>query len=158
MGYWETASNSSEFDSSLQVMYSFPQPPNYHAKWTEVSLQVNRYGYGWGFRGKIVKAAAAFFILHAIIIVAHCCHLIICGKCYSYAGSIGELLTLALKSEPPQVLESSTAGISSDKIIWSQPAAVRRVKGSKDCEEQLEIAIGPEGKEAKRSHIRHGLL
>ena len=156
-GYWG-ASNSSGFDPSLQVMYSFPQPPDFNTKWTEISLQVNRYGYGWGFRNKIVNAAAAFLILHAIIIFAHCCHLIIYGKCSSYAGSIGELLALALQSAPAQILQSSTLGTPPDKGIWSQPAALRRVKGSDGHRDQYQIVLGPECGESGRSGIRQRLL
>ena len=141
-------------DLSQQVMYSFPQPHDYQTQWTEISLQVNRYGYGWGFNSKVVKAAAAILIVHAIIIVAHCCHLIISGKVYSYADSIGELVALALKSQPPRVLSSSNVGVSSGKSVWSQPTAVRKAEGLKEGKQQFEIVVGPEVTKPKTRSIR----
>ena len=129
---------------SEQLMYSFPQPPDYRERWTQISLQVNRYGYGWGFNSKVVKAAAAILIIHAIIIIAHCCYIIITGLHYSYADSVGELVALALQSQPPKAFESFRTGMLCGRSAWLQPTAVRRAAGSRDYEQRLEIAVGAE--------------
>ena len=140
--------------SSHQMMYSFPQPPDHRERWTEVSFRINRYGYGWAFNNKLVKAAAAVLITHAIVIIAHCCHIIISGQYYRYIDSLGELVALALKSQPPKTLDSSSTGISSGQSVWSQPAAVRHAEGSKDYEQRLELVVGPECTERKGNTVR----
>ena len=80
---------------------SFPQPLDYRARWTEVSFTVHRYCYGWGVKGKVVKAAIAILIVHAVIVIAYCCRLVISGRYFDYANSVGELVALALESPPP---------------------------------------------------------
>ena len=125
-----------------QMLYSFPQPANYATEWTEVSLKIKRYGYGWGFNSKIVKAAAAILSIHAIIILAHCCYMLFTGRYYTYADTIGDLVALALKSRPPSQdwnLDTHESRKKSD----ARTTAVRRVQGSRPYEQQLEIVIDP---------------
>lgn len=119
---------------------TFPEPADIETKWTRVSFPVNRYGYGWKYNTVTAKVATAFLILHAIVILIHCCVLIYTGTTYSFASSIGELTALALNSKPPATLKATSAGISS-RSTWTRSTAVREVRGNGYQPDRLEIAI-----------------
>ena len=134
---------------SDQIMHSFPQPPDYREQWTEVSFKNNRYGYGWGFKSKLVKAAAAIMINPAANILAHSCNLIISGEYYCFIDTVGELVALALKSQTPTALKDTSSTGTLSNSLCSQPTAVRLAAGTREYEQELEIVVGLECKEGK---------
>lgn len=133
--------------SNDPIMYSFPQPLDYRERWTEISLYINRYGYGWGVKGKLVKAAMWVLGVHAVIIIVHCCHLIISAQYFNYMGSLGELMVLALESPPPppsslyRPLDPKRTSRKAYRSAWSRRTAVRYAPQSQDPERQLEIVL-----------------
>ncbi|MCJ1292310.1 hypothetical protein MMC34_003860 [Xylographa carneopallida] len=135
------------------VLRSFPQPSGIDTAWTRVSFPIERYGYGWGLNSTTVVVAAAVLVLHALIIVVHCGVLVATGYHYRYAGTLGELLALALGSRQPAALVSTCAGISKGGT-WKLVVAVREVReqGSKDG--RLELVAG----ESLGEGMEHGLL
>lgn len=99
-------------DPNSQTLLSFPQPSDFQDKWTEISFPVDRYGYGWGLNNQLVPLAAAILLLHAVIVVAHCCHLLYTGIHYGFADTLGDLLALALSSTRAGPLGKSSVGVA----------------------------------------------
>lgn len=136
------------------IPHSFPEPADIGTSWTQVSFPVHRYGYGWGFDTVAVKVATAVLILHAVIIIAHCCLLIYSGVAYSFIGSLGDLVALALISKPPSTFSSTSVGIAR-RSTWSQPTTVKEV-GAKDYGiSRLALVLGGDLEATDEKAISH---
>ena len=110
-------------------LYSFSEPVDIEYIWTRISLPMKRYGYGWIYPTVTTKVAVALLVLHATVILVHCCVLVYTGISYSFAGSIGELMALTLNSKPPAMLEAASAEVSNGST-WARSTAVREVCGN----------------------------
>ena len=109
------------------MLHSFPEPEDASSVWTRVSFPLSHYGYAWSFNTKTVKIATANLMLHALIIVIHCCFLLVSGRSYFYASSLGDLIALALNSTPPAAMESASVAIRKG-ASWTRPTAVRETR------------------------------
>ena len=133
----------------MDPAYTFLRPHDFQDKWTEISFPVHRYGYGWGLNGTFVILAAVVLIVHSVVIIAHCAHVIWTGTYYGFADSLGELLALALTSRPAEPLEKHSVEVC-DNDIWFQPVAVRkrikqnRKEEGKGSQEKIEMVFGKE--------------
>lgn len=127
------------------ILHSFPKPADIATSWTRVSFPVHRYGYGWNFNTVGVKVATAILILHAVIIIVHCSLLVYSGFTYSFIGSLGDLVALALVSEPPSTLRSTSVGIARNST-WSQPTTVREVGEKEYGASRLALTVGGDDK------------
>jgi len=136
------------------ILHSFPEPANMVTSWTQVSFPVQRYGYGWSFNTVGVKIATAILILHAVVIVAHCCLLMYSGVTYSFIGSLGDLIALALISEPPSTLKSTSVGIARNST-WSQSTTVREVGEKEYGASRLALIVGGGHEAADGKAIAH---
>ena len=136
-----------------QILESFPKPRNFTTAWTKVSFLVHRYGYRWGFNNTITEVAAAILILHALIAIAHCIHLLIVRKPYDFADSIMDLLALAVTSKPPDVLETFD---DKPHSLWSQPTVYREAQEHKGQGQRGELVLGREN--LKKRDRRRGFI
>jgi len=136
------------------ILHSFPEPADIGTSWTQVSFPVHRYGYGWGFNTVAVKVATAVLILHAVIIIAHCCLIIYSGVAYSFIGSLGDLVALALISKPPSKFKSTSVGIAR-RSTWSQPTMVREVGAKEYGISRLALTIGGDHEATDEKAIPH---
>ena len=105
-------------------LYSFPEFAGIDGQGFHF-LCMKRYAYEWICPTVTTKVAVALLILHAIVILVHCCVLDYTGISYSFAGSIGALM---LNSKPPVILESPSAEVSNGSK-WARSTAVRAVYG-----------------------------
>lgn len=116
---------------------SFPEPADIETAWIQISFPMKRYGYGWGFDTVAVKVATVILILHAVIVLAHCCFLFYSGLRYSFIDSLADLVALALTSEPPFAMRPNAADSRS-----SQTTTIRNV-GERDFgETKLTMIVG----------------
>ncbi|MCJ1384980.1 hypothetical protein MMC17_008098 [Xylographa soralifera] len=138
---------------SSPVLRSFPQPDDIDTAWTRVSFPIERYGYGWGLNSTTIIVAAAVLVLHALVMVIHCCVLVFTGYHYKYAGTLGELIALALGSQQPASLTSTSAGISNG-VTWKRAMAIREVSEEGSKTGRLELVVG----ECLGEGIEDGLL
>lgn len=127
------------------ILHSFPEPADIVTSWTQVSFPVQRYGYGWSFNTVGVKVATAILILHAVTIIVHCCLLVYSGVAYSFIGSLGDLVALALISEPPSTLKSTSVGIARNSTR-SQPTTIREVGEKEYGASKLALTVGGDDK------------
>ncbi|MCJ1398406.1 hypothetical protein MMC11_001604 [Xylographa trunciseda] len=135
------------------VLRSFPQPNDIDTAWTRVSFPIERYGYGWGFNSVAIIVAAAVLLFHALVIAIHCCILVFTGYHYKYAATLGELVALALGSQQPATLASTSVGISKG-ATWKRATAIREVQEEGSKKGRLELVVG----ESLSEGIEHGLL
>ena len=129
------------YSNVTNLLRSFPEPTDIATSWTQVAFPVQRYGYGWGFNTVAVQVATAILILHAIIIVVHCCNLMYSGLKYSFIGSLGDLVALALVSEKPAAFKSASVGVARGST-WSQPIAIREVGEKEFGASKLALVVG----------------
>lgn len=145
-GFWANVTGN--------ILHSFPEPADIGTSWTQVSFPVHRYGYGWGFDTVAVKVATAVLILHAVIIIAHCCLFIYNGVAYSFIGSLGDLVALALILKPPSTFSCTSVGIAR-RSTWSQPTTVKEV-GAKDYGiSRLALVLGGDLEATDEKAISH---
>lgn len=128
-----------------QLLHSYPEPKDIATSWTRVAFPVKRYGYAWSLEPTTVKIATVVLMLHTLIIIIHCCYLILTGRCYSFASSLGDLVALALNSQQPAAFKSASVGIGKS-TSWSRPISVRESQGhEKDAVDRLEMVADEHG-------------
>ena len=94
---------------------------------TEVRIQVRRYGYGWSFQGVPIKLAATVLVLHALIALIHVFAVVFGGWTSISWTSMGQMLVLAFTSLPPNTLRNTSAGVEC-LSSWKQTLAVRELR------------------------------
>ena len=102
VGYFADLDIGAVTNVTGNLLRSFPRPSDIDTSWTRISFPVKRYGYGWSMNTAAVTIATAILIVHVVVVLAHCCVLIISGFSYSYVGSLGDLVALALNSHVPK--------------------------------------------------------
>ncbi|KAL9041907.1 MAG: hypothetical protein Q9214_003949, partial [Letrouitia sp. 1 TL-2023] len=120
-----------DLEGADQLLQSFREPSQREKErqqWTRVSFPVFKYGYGWSFDPVTVRVAAAVLVLHAVVVIMHVAYVLFSGRAYTYAGSLGELLALALESRPPpaEVFRppmSSSARKTGEGKVWNRRTA-----------------------------------
>ncbi|KAL9613155.1 MAG: hypothetical protein Q9167_002275 [Letrouitia subvulpina] len=140
-------------EGTAQLLRSFREPSQAEKErlqWTQVSFPVFKYGYGWSFDPITVRIAAAVLVLHAVVVIVHVAHILFSGRVYAYAGSLGELLALALESRPPpeEVFRppmSSSARKTGDGKVWNRRTAVRKVETKGYEAEKVELVVSCSG-------------
>ena len=83
------------------------------ANYTRVSFHAERYLYGWGFRGTVIKLANIALLLHAALCLVYGIWSVWNGHSFSLAGSIGEMIALAMNSNASEKLRGTCAVIRS---------------------------------------------
>ncbi len=76
------------------------------------------------------------------------------GVTYSFIGSLGDLVALALISEPPSTLKSTSVGIARSST-WSQPTTVREVGEKEYGASRLALIVGGGHEAADEKAIAH---
>ena len=142
------------FNTSQQLLHSFPEPADIATSWTQVSFPVKRYGYGWGFDTVAVKIATAILILHAVAVIAHCCYIMYSGLKYSFIDSLGDLVALALVSEPPVPFQATSVGVARGST-WSQSTAIREVGGKEFGASKLALVVGEDPRNPSEKTFSH---
>lgn len=123
------------------LLRSFPRPSDIDTSWTRISFPVKRYGYGWSLNTAAVKIATGILIAHTVVILAHCLILIVSGFSYSYVGSLGDLVALALNSHAPKSFQSTSVGIARGST-WLQRTAIREIGEKEYGTSRLAMVIG----------------
>ena len=101
-----------------------------------------------------VKIATAILIAHTVVILAHCLVLIISGFSYSYVGSLGDLIALALHSHAPESFQSTSVGIARGST-WLQRAAIREIGDKEYGTSRLAMVIGDDLRGGKVNGVIH---
>lgn len=131
--------------SDYQFLHSYREPNDIATSWTRITFPIKNYGYAWSLEPTTVKIATAILMLHTLIIIIHCCYLILTGRCYSFASSLGDLLALALNSRQPDAFKSASVAIGRS-TSWSRPISVRESQGrEKDTVDRLELIADAHG-------------
>lgn len=127
-------------------------PDVLNANFTRLQLDVTKHVYGYGFRGATVYLAFAVLLLHVVTVLAHLL-LMLFGRRWSSRAwsSLGELLVLALASQPPaKALENCGAGVDTARV-WRSRVSVRagsenvigiQVDGGNEEEEVVDGDVG----------------
>ena len=120
--------------------------------YTEMGITVERFGYGWGFRGIAVKLAMVVLLLHAVLALGHVIFFVGGGKTFNSWSTTGEMLALAWNSNPTDHLRNTSAGIGRT-ATWQQIIPVREMDG-----ERLELVLKDSEQPAwwkPREHIKY---
>ncbi|KAI4276554.1 MAG: hypothetical protein L6R38_005641 [Xanthoria sp. 2 TBL-2021] len=109
--------------------------------WAELEFAVQRYGYGWGFRGVPIKLAAAVLVLQASLGLTHMGIIVFGGWNAMSWSTMGEMLVLAINSSPSKRLGGTAAGI--EDHLWGEPAKIRETR-DRHLELVLDGGLPPE--------------
>lgn len=96
------------------------------SEWTEVTWQVRRFGYGWGLDGITIKLAAAVLLFHVLLVLIHVPTVIISGWTSTCWSNVGEVLALAVNSQPSDHLQNTSAGVEKS-TTWQELVRIREV-------------------------------
>ena len=110
------------------------------SNWTRVDMAFSRYGYGYGMNTITKKFAAAVLLLQAVIALATVVALALSKRISSSWSSVGELLALAINSNPTPRLQNTGAGVSR-LDTWKEQVMVRVADGR-----QLQLIFEGDGK------------
>ena len=112
------------------------------SKWLRLSPSIQRYGYGYHWRGsRTTQFGISVLLIHIVVALAHMAYVLreILAKDRGLPGAwstIPEFFALAVNSRPSEELRNTCAGIDESKT-WSEPAAIREAS-----EGHLEIVLG----------------
>ena len=104
---------------------NFENPDNY----TEIHISTSRWGYGWGFQdSKLIYVGVTLLLLHVALCVAYIVWILSMGD-YRSAGweSIGELVSMAMRSGKGGEDEAEKSGGEEAKKRWMKRIVVREV-------------------------------
>lgn len=132
--------NNDTDDSPILQTFREPDRAFIDSQWTQVSFPIFKYGYGWSFTPRTIKFAAAILLLHALVVIVHVCYVLFAGLCFDYAGSLAELLALALESQPAKVFKPKSIG-KSRETPWVWPAVVREVETSNGDDKKFKLIV-----------------
>lgn len=123
---------------------------DYDGPWTPIDFTIERYGYGYGWRG--VVFGLAVLLTHAAMAIGHILYLTMnrvagAGFTSSAWGEMGEMLALALHSGRARELQNVGGGVEETstwrKRVWVQERGVDR----------LELVVGREGLDGARPQL-----
>jgi hypothetical protein len=100
------------------------------SNWTRLDIALSRYGYGYGMSTVTKKFAAAVLLGQAVIAIAIVAALALSKGISSSWSSSGELLALAINSNPTPRLQNTGAGVS-PLDTWKEKVTVRVADGKK---------------------------
>lgn len=98
----QASTNIYENVTGSLLYYTFLEPADSKITWTQISFLFKWYGYGWGFDTVTFKLATAILIIHAVIIIVHCCYIAYSGLSNSSISSLGDLVALAPRNYLPR--------------------------------------------------------
>ena len=101
-----------------------------------------------------VKIATVVLIAHTVVVLAHCLVLVISGFSYSYVGSLGDLVALALNSHAPKSFHSTSVGIARGST-WLQRTAIREVGEKEYGTSRLAMVIGDDLRGGQVNGLAH---
>lgn len=96
--------------------------------YTEISVTVQRYGYGYGLSGTTIKLATAVLVVHALLVSSYIMLILTSGKTYKGYARISDMLAVAWNSAPVEELRNSSAGID-HLSTWRRVVRVREKRG-----------------------------
>ncbi len=108
----------------------FPYFKTHPEYFTVFYYHVSRFGYGWGFTGTPAKLSAVVLITHAIFALSQVAVVLVKGRTPRSWQSMGELLALALNSQPSDRLQNTSAGIEK-RDTWKENVRIREVIGNR---------------------------
>jgi hypothetical protein len=104
-----------------------------------LDIALSRYGYGYGMSTVTKKFAAVVLLGQAVIAIATVAALALSKHVSSSWSSVGELVALAINSNPTPKLQNTGAGISR-LDTWKEKVMVRVAEG-----ERLQIIFEGDG-------------
>ncbi|MCJ1470149.1 hypothetical protein MMC07_008794 [Pseudocyphellaria aurata] len=120
---------------------------------TQIDLIIERYGYGYGFKGSATLAFALGVLLaHAVMAIVYILLSFIhrvagTGFTSGAWGDMGEMLALALRSERARGLNNVGGGVELDST-WKMRVRVRERAG-----DRLELVVGREDLDGARPRL-----
>ena len=96
--------------------------------YTEITVSVQRYGYGYGFEGVPIKLATTVLMVYSVFISIYILVLFRSGRGYRGCGDIAEMLALAWNSAPVEELKDTSDGIE-QLSTWRQVVKIRESEG-----------------------------
>jgi hypothetical protein len=91
---------------------------------TQFHFRILRYGYGYGFRGVTIYIATVALLLHVLVALIHIGVVMTKGMSSSSWGSVGEMIVLAVNSQPTEKLQKTCAEVD-ETATWGFIVKVR---------------------------------
>ena len=79
--------------------------------YTEITMTVQRNGYGYGFEGVPIKLAAIVLTIYIALVCVHLIAMVVGGRIYKGCSDMGDMLALAWGSAPTVEMKNLSAGI-----------------------------------------------
>lgn len=131
---WGVSTNPSRSQAIEQMYKDFPIYENgtgfpvlYTDEWFPMTVRFSRYGYGYGLRGLTTYLAMAVLLVHVALALAHIAMILVTGWTSSVWDSMGEMMALAINSEPSSSLGNTCVGIDKTST-WRKIVQVREVR------------------------------
>ena len=119
--------------------------------WMHFTLNVQRYGYGYSYRGNsTVQFALVILLIHAALAVSHIGHLLyLRWKGYSSSawGTLGDMVALAMVSRKTRGLRNVGAGVEKWES-WKKLVRVQEREG-----DRVELVVGKVDRGAKSLEV-----
>ena len=92
--------------------------------YTEITMTVQRNGYGYGFEGVPIKLAAIVLGIYIALVCVHLIAMVVGGRMYKGCSDMSDMLALAWSSAPTVEMKNLAAGIKNHQT-WRRVVTVR---------------------------------
>lgn len=92
--------------------------------YTEITMTVQRNGYGYGFEGVPIKLATIALAIYIALVCIHLIALVVGGRIYKGCSDMGDMLALAWGSAPTVEMKNLSAGIKNHQT-WRRVVQIR---------------------------------
>ncbi|KAL2431426.1 hypothetical protein ABEF95_008659 [Exophiala dermatitidis] len=132
------------------IMHSFAMPADGYQNWTHISFPVKVYSYSWGFNTTLVKLAVAVLAIYLLIVLVHCCLVLVVegDDAWVHVRNLGDVLALAWASHPPSPPPNRADSSSSSASLKSESS---KTKGVLRSMSQLSNTVAPSSGQASRT-------
>ena len=79
--------------------------------YTEITITVQRNGYGYGFEGVPIRLAATVLVIYIALVSVHLITMVVGGRIYKGCSDMGGMVALAWGSAPTVEMKNFSAGI-----------------------------------------------
>ncbi|KAI3396017.1 hypothetical protein diail_588 [Diaporthe ilicicola] len=96
-------------------------------KWTKLDYRLYHQSHAYKFEGSIIKLAMSVLLVHVMLVYAHLLLIVVGdGWCSRAWSELGELMALAILTQPSPLLKNAGGGIN-NKQTWKLRTFVREV-------------------------------
>jgi hypothetical protein len=120
--------------------------------YTEIPVREEYFGYGYNMRGPLIKLAFVALLLHSLLAIVHIVIILRSKKSSTSWNRIGDLVTLALNSNPSSRLTNTGGGVGRGRT-WAI-----RVKVEPDEHDRLGFIVGPDNDTHDKVKDHNGIM